>query len=295
MPIVVAGVAWSGQASALSFVRAMRSTAGLLVAPLALLAALSVSGCHYYFEEDDEPDDDGTADDGADSDDGADDGGGVDGGPGAVDAGGPCDPAAILPEGWRPVAEVSTGTVENTPDPKLADVFTTVVDASAGGAAGQAEQPFVYLDLEAEGGAAPVAIDDVASFTSSDWDIALKRFVIRSNSGDSGPADAEVASVSSEELTFDDDVPSELFSDDDWSNGNMADCALVRDSTGGPRTRFSNWYEVAAGRFEPQPVVHLVRLGGGRYAEIDVTTYYGDEANPNRSGIYILRWRRFAP
>jgi hypothetical protein len=266
----------------------MRSTVGLLL-------VLSLSGCHYYFEQDDDAPADDTGDVTDDGTDGSDDGGQPDAGVFPPDAAGPCDPVALLPEGYRPVAAVSTGTVVNTPDPKLTDVFSTVVDASAGGSAGQATQPFIYLDLEAEGGAAPVAIDDEASFTSTDWDIALKRFVIRSNSGDSGPADTEVATVLSPELTFDDDVPSQLLADDDWSEGAMADCTLVRDSTGGPRTRFSNWYEVTAGRFEPEPVTHLIRLGGGRYAEIDIVTYYGDEANPNRSGVYVLHWRRFGP
>ena len=262
------------------------------VLPLALLAALSVpaSACHYYFAEDDEPppaDDDG-------SDDVSDEGGGgddvIDGGVVEPDATPVCDPSAILPDGYAPVAEVSTGTVVNTPDEERPQTFTTVVDASAGGSAGQATQPFLYLDLEAEGGAAAVAIDDVAAFQSSDWDIALKRFVIRANSGDSGPGDEEVATVMSEELTADDDVPSELFADEDWTG---AECTLVQDNTGGPRTRFSNWYQVQAGRFEPRPVVHLVRLGGGRYAEIDVVTYYGDESAPDRSGVYVLHWRRF--
>ncbi len=261
----------------------MRSTAGLV------LALLVSSGCHYYFGDDDESGadgDDGVADDGGGGD-GADDG--FDAGPAEPDAPATCDPIALLPDGYRPVAEVSAGAVTNEPDPVLPDVFTTTVDASAGGSAGQAAQPFVYLDLEAEGGAGKVEVDDVASFEATDWDIALKRFVIRSNSGDSGPADAEVASVQSEELTFDDDVPSDRFSDDDWSG---SDCVLEQ-ANGGPRTRFTNWYRVQAGRFEAQPVVHLVRLGGGRYAEIDVVTYYGDEADPNKSGIYVLRWRRF--
>ncbi len=263
----------------------MRSTAALV------LALLVTSGCHYYFGDDDEPgaDDEGdVTDDG--SDDGADGGDGVlDGGVAEPDAPVVCDPATALPEGYRPVAEVSAGAVTNEPDATLPDVFTTIVDASAGGAAGQATQPFVYLDLEAEGGAGKLEIDDAASFESTDWDIALKRFVIRSNSGDSGPADAEVASVQSKELTFDDDVPSDRFSDDDWVS---SDCVLEQ-ANGGPRTRFSNWYRVQAGRFEAQPVVHLVRLGAGRYAEIDVVTYYGDEADPNRSGVYVLHWRRF--
>jgi HmuY protein len=265
---------------ALSLVRAMRTTAGLL------LAVLSVSGCHYYFGDDDG---DG-ADDGGDDDVSDDGGGGVlDGGTPEPDAPGECDPIALLPALYQPVEAVSSGAVTTEPDPQQEEVFTTTVDASAGGSSGQAEQPFVYLDLDAAEGAAKVEIDDVAALESEEWDIALKRFVIRSNSGDSGIADVEVATVQAEELTFNDDVPSDRFADDDWSS---ADCALETDATGGPRTRFSNWYRVQAGRFEPQPVVHLVRLSG-RYAEIDVLTYYGDEADPKKSGVYVLRWRRF--
>jgi hypothetical protein len=260
-----------------------------------LLAGLTMpaSACSYYFAEDDDaPSDDGISDDGV-GDDAPDDGDDValpDAGPAEPDASPVCDPSAILPDGYAPVAVVSTGTVVNTPDEELPGVFTTVIDASAGGAAEQANQPFVYLDLEAEGGAAAVAIDDVASFQSADWDIALKRFVIRANSGDSGPGDEEVATVMSEDLGTGTDVPSESFADDDWTGDG---CSLVRDNTGGPRTRFSNWYQVQAGRFEARPVTHIVRLGGGQYAEIDVVTYYGDEADPDRSGVYVLRWRRF--
>jgi len=269
----------------------MRSQAGLVLAFFFFLS----SGCDYYFGDDDSGADGSGSDDGTDGSDGSgtDDGGGgggvIDGGVAQPDGAAACDPIAILPEGYLPVPVVSTGEVTNDPESRP-EVFVTTVDASAGGAAGQADQPFVYLDLEAAEGAARLDLDDISAQGSTDWDIALKRFVIRANSGDSGPADAEVATVTAQDLTFDDDVPSDRFADEDWTRDG---CELVRDSSGGPRTRFSNWYKVQAGRFENQPVVHLVRLSGGRYAEIDVNTYYGDAAAPERSGVYVLRWRRF--
>jgi hypothetical protein len=264
----------------------MRSTAGLV------LAFFFTSGCDYYFGDDDDDgaaDGDSGGDDGTDGD-GTDDGGGVlDGGSPAPDGSSGCDPIAILPPAFQPVAAVSEGAVANAPESRP-DVFVTTVDASAGGMAGQTEQPFVYLDLDGADGAEKLELDDSAALASSDWDIALKRFVIRANSGDSGPADVEVASVTAQDLTFDDEVPSDRLADEDWTN---ASCELVRDSTGGPRTRFSNWYRVRSGTFEVEPVVHIVRLGGARYAEIDVITYYGDETDPEKSGVYQLRWRRF--
>jgi hypothetical protein len=264
----------------------MQRITGLVAAAL----LLSISGCSYYSDDDDDGDaplDDGVSDDGV-GDDGArdPDAGVVDPGP---DGAAVCDPAAILPQNFQPVAAVSTGTVVNLPDPDREGAFLTTVDASAGGQQ-SATQPFLYLDLDAEEGARAVAIDDVASFDSTEWDIALKRFVIRSNSGDSGPADEEVASVEGEELRAEDSVPSATFADDDWSG---ADCSLITDERGGPRTRFSNWYQVETGSFNPRPLLHVVRLGQGRYAEIDITTYYGDQANPSRGGVYVLRWRRF--
>ena len=213
-----------------------------LVAVLLAGLTLPASACHYYFEEDD----DAPADDGSDVGDGSDDGIGPDAGGGIFpdaavgpDASPVCDPSAILPEGYAPVALVSTGTVVNTPDEELSGVFTTVIDASAGGGAEQANNPFVYLDLDGEEGAVKVEIDDVASFTSTEWDIALKRFVIRSNSGDFGFGDEEVVTAPGEEIGTGTDVPSESFADDDWTGEG---CALVQDSTGGLRTRFSNWY-----------------------------------------------------
>lgn len=246
---------------------------------LAPLVVLLLGGCHFYIEDEDDDDSPGDFPDGGLFP--ADDGGGF-----SSDAQTACDAVALLPSGFVPVDAVSTGGVSNTSEPD--GVFVTEVDASAGGAAGQATSPFVYLDLLAEDGAARVDIDDVASFESTDWDIALKRYVVRTNSGDSGPGDGEVATVPGAELTFTEEVPP-LFADD-WAS---PACELVVDDVGGPRTRFSNWYMVSNGRFLPRDIVHVVRLRDGSHAEIDIDTYYADGGNPNRGGIYRLRWRRF--
>ena len=242
----------------------------------ALLAALALSGCHYYFEDD--------ATDGASND-----GGPVaDAGTAPPDAAAGCDPAALLPEGWQPVTSVSTGSVASEVDSEPQHVFLTTVDASAGGASGQATEPAVYLQLGCDG-ATKVDIDDVSAFESTDWDLALERYVIRTNGGDSGPGGATVARIDSAELTSDPD-PTGDYRADDWS---ASDCTLLQDQIAGPRTRFSSWYEVEGGRLEPQPVVFALRLPGDRRAQVDVQTYYGDPAQPNKSGVYVLRWRMF--
>jgi hypothetical protein len=243
------------------------------------LLVLLLGGCDYYFEDDD-GDDPGGADDGGLA--GDRDGGGVF--PDAqVEA---CDAAALLPNGFVPVESVSTGAVTNEEDEP--GVFLTEIDASAGGAAGQTTNPFIYLDLLADDGAARVELDDVAALESDAWDLALKRYVVRTNGGDSGPGPGVVATVAGAELTFIEEEPDSL--PDDWT---AADCSLLIDDVGGPLTRFSNWYRVMNGRFQPRAIVHVVRLRDGSHAEIDIDTYYADGSNPNRGGVYRLRWRRF--
>jgi hypothetical protein len=247
---------------------------------LAALSVLLLGGCNYYFEEGDDDAPAGDVDAGWSPT--------SDGGPASSDAQEEveCDALSLLPNGFVAVESVSTGNVSNTAEGD--DEFTTEVDASAGGADGQATTPFIYLDLLADDGAARVDIDDVTSFASTDWDLALKRYVIRANGGDSGPGDDAVATRPGAELTFSNDVP-QLFADD-WASPT---CELVMDDVGGPRTRFSNWYDVMNGRFLARDVLHVVRLRDGTHAEIDIETYYADGANPNRGGIYRLHWRRF--
>ena len=245
----------------------------------AALLLLLLGGCHYYIEDDD--DDDGS---GSFADAGWDDF--SDGGGFFPDAQvGECDAVALLPNGFVPVEQVSTGAVTNELD---GDVFVTEIDATAGGAQGQTTNPFVYLDLLADDGAARVEIDDVAAFASTDWDLAIKRYVIRTNSGDSGPGGGGADTIPSAELTFQGEAGDALA--DDWTT---ADCQLLMDDVGGPRTRFSDWYEVMNGRFLPLAVTHVVRLRDGSHAEIDIDTYYADGSNPNRGGVYRLRWYRF--
>lgn len=252
---------------------------------LALFLVL-LGGCHFYVEDDEGGDGDDFGDRTLDDASPWLPDAGFDGRTDAGQIG--CDAASVLPTGFAPVAAVSTGEVTNEPGGDAEPgVWVTTADASAGGAANQAMNPFVYLRLTAEG-AIKVEIDDPASFASDEWDIALKRYVIRANDGDSGPGISEVSSVPSDDLTFA-SLPSGNFGVDDWTS---PECTLVVDDVGGPRTRFANWYDVQGGKFVPTGVIHMLRLQDGFYAEIDIDTYYGDGGNPNRGGVYVLRWRR---
>ena len=65
--------------------------------------------------------------------------------------------------------------------------FVTLVDASAGGYNNASSNPWVYIKVE-DSGATKVSIDDETALESMDWDMSLRRFMIRLNGGDSGPS-----------------------------------------------------------------------------------------------------------
>ena len=79
---------------------------------------------------------------------------------------------------------VSDGAVTTTTE---GDDFVTAVDASAGGYNNATSNPWVYVRFE-DTGAVKVEIDDETALESMDWDMSLRRFMVRLNGGDSGPS-----------------------------------------------------------------------------------------------------------
>src|SRR5262245_25834784 len=71
-----------------------------------------------------------------------------------------------------------------------APTFTTRVDARAGGL--MPTRSFVYLSFS-ETGMVKRDLGDEAALASTDWDLALRRYVIRLNSGVSGSSCVEAA------------------------------------------------------------------------------------------------------
>ncbi|MDF2694954.1 MAG: hypothetical protein K0S65_3337, partial [Labilithrix sp.] len=90
--------------------------------------------------------------------------------------------SAALQTALLPVEKVSTGEVTVlTTDGATKTIF---VDASAGGPAQAATEPRVYVDLT---NTSRVDISDVAAATSTNWDLALERSALFTNSGQGGP------------------------------------------------------------------------------------------------------------
>lgn len=93
-------------------------------------------------------------------------------------------------------------TVNNTAmltNVEAGGVFTTSIDATGGGLT--PTESYVYGRFTATG-LERVAISDETSLDSNDWDIAFRRFVIRTNGGVSGPGCVTVARTAAS-TTFD--------------------------------------------------------------------------------------------
>lgn len=146
-----------------------------------------------------------------------------------------CDPVAAAAEAFGAVDAVTTGTVEAVAD---GDGFTLTIDASAGGTAGSATNPYVYVDIT---DGTLVEITDVESFESGAWWLGFKRATIRTNSADSGAAGLMVQRV---EGDFDTAAPDRA---GDWATESFLDeesCEVVEtEGRDAPKTAFGIWYD----------------------------------------------------
>jgi HmuY protein len=201
------------------------------------------------------------------------------------DAPGACQPAELLPTQWRPIAMVSTGALAVT---TTGGVTSGTIDATAGGTAAAADNPYVYLDLAS---GTKVAISDIGALSSPDWHVAIKRSSWKLNGGDSGPGHvtgAAVAALSLDDITA---VPAGLAADD-WAT---SDCMLLSTPGGEPATVMSAWYDYhdADHTLTPKAEVWVLKLGDAADApvrKLRITTYYGDGASPMRGAFYRVEW-----
>lgn len=190
---------------------------------------------------------------------------------------------------------VSDGAVTTTTE---GDDFVTAVDASAGGYNNATSNPWVYVRFE-DTGAVKVEIDDETALESMDWDMSLRRFMVRLNGGDSGPScvgattlleqSYEDMSVSVDALTY--------YVDQFYTS----DCTIINDSSGlpgSPQLSLGSWWEYP-GCVKTTNYPHVVQLANGRYIKLRIEQYYGsgqDDCNASGtpgtdSGEIVLRWR----
>lgn len=198
---------------------------------------------------------------------------------GAPDALDPCTyPTSVLADPFRSVDAVSAGAVVATGN-------AATVDATAGGSPNAADNPYVYLKFTADS-VTKVEISDVDSYTDATWDLALKRFVLRVNGGDSGPGEVSVATVVAENLA---DVtaapPDGEFTTDDWFSDA---CTLNAGPLGEPATELSDWYpyDTPGNPLTPKAEVYVLRRADDSMIKVELKSYYHDGI----SGHYEIEW-----
>lgn len=190
--------------------------------------------------------------------------------------------------------KVSDGEVTNVAD---GAGFLTEIDASAGGYQQAAENPWVYVRFDADG-AHRVDIDDETALESMEWDMALRRYIVRLNGGDSGPScvgAAEMRGYTFDELTaVPDGIPFLL---DDYYT---ADCTITEDTSGlpgSPAVALGGWWTYP-GCVATTETPFLVQKADGTVIKLVILSYYGeDQADCNddgstnaAGGFYTIRW-----
>ena len=200
------------------------------------------------------------------------------------DAAPSCDPATVLPSNYRPIAAISAGAVAVT---TTAAVTSGTIDATAGGMAAAADNPYIYVDLKA---GTKVDVSDLAARTSTAWDIALKRQSIRLNSGDSGSGNRELAIVQAATLAEVTAAPTSGYATDDFTT---ADCMFDALPAGDPNTVFGQWYayDDMTHMPTPKPEVYVIKRADGSRTVFRIATYYGDP-QMSRGAFYGVEWKQ---
>lgn len=176
--------------------------------------------------------------------------------------------------------------------------FVHSIDTSAGGL--MVNQSYVYARFT-DDGLEKVEISDEEAFESTGWDIAFRRYVIRLNSGVSGPGEVtgartrpktEFAGVSEEPEGLEYRTE-EYFTDS---------CELVPDTSGigAPATALSSFWTYAE-CVQMTKNVYVVALADERKVKLEVLSYYkqpnqdtcdqtGRVPMPSGAGALRIRW-----
>lgn len=192
--------------------------------------------------------------------------------------------------------KVSTGTVTNTAD---GSGWLSEVDATAGGMNEAANNPFIYLKFD-ETGLVKVDIDDETALESKDWDIAARRYVVRLNGGNSGPACVGAQPRGETTYPLLGSVPLDaVYSYDDFYTAPPT-CEWIADGSGlpgSPDVALATWWGYD-GCVTTTETPFIIELDNGRVVKLVVEAYYGtgqescnNTGSPGSdSGMLTFRW-----
>lgn len=146
------------------------------------------------------------------------------------------------------------------------------VDASAGGSMAQADNPRVYLDLAT---ASAVAVSDVSAQASTEWDLAIKRPILFTNSGDGGPGSGGLVFLAGKDIEAVTATDAEAASFETEQFFDEA-CEPFLDQTGALATSFDGWYQydTASNTLAPTPGTYLIKGGDGAIYKLQILSYY---------------------
>jgi hypothetical protein len=170
---------------------------------------------------------------------------------------------------------VAAGTISTQAD---GTGFKATIDATGGGF--PPSDSYVYARFTATG-LEKLPISDMTALDSMDWDIAFRRYVIRINSGDSGPscvaAQALPVGTAYDTTTA---VPSGYQPGSDDFLTPAPACGFLDDGSGlgtSPRTYLSSFYTYT-GCVAMSGLTYVITTQLGRHVKLTVTTYYATEA-----------------
>lgn len=234
-------------------------------------------------------------------------GAGGGGGGGGIDAGQPRCGASSVACIDQSIMQLALRTTLN-PDPVVeegtAPNFRSRIDARAGGL--NTPSSYQYLSFT-DTGLKKHDIDDESAFNSLDWDIALRRYVLRINAGVSGPS-CTAAARTAPGTSFDTltQAPANLsWRTEEYFMG--ANCDYVPDTSGigAPGTALSSFWTYQS-CVQMTGNVYVIHTRNNRYVKLEVLSYYtpsaqmtcnqtGSAPTPNEAAVVRVRWGFIAP
>ncbi len=158
--------------------------------------------------------------------------------------------------------------------------FEVSVDATAGGFNGSGG--WVYGKFTDDGLVKVELLDD-ASFDSTEWDIAFRRFIVRLNSGYAGPGCVSAANIG-KNTPFEDvscAPDGAIFNVEDAFLSDPDSCTIVPDGSGlgSPGVVLQTWWDYPAGCVATTGNIFVIHTGDGRDVKFTMTQYYEDAQN----------------
>ncbi len=167
--------------------------------------------------------------------------------------------------------QASDRSIDNVAD---GNGFVSTLDSSGGGSS--PSEAYVYAKFT-DKGLVKVNIGDEKAFMSQDWDLAARRFIVRLNSGVSGPSCVSAYKLSSANK-FDDvsAVPdAAVFKPEAYYDSS---CKVVADKSGlgTPATQLATFWKYT-NCVKMTGTVYILQLANGRHVKVSVVTYYQPE------------------